>query len=52
MQLRKNSVAVAIWLGLAAMTVAPAAWAQAQSDDILSRDAVLRDPEIPALGNP
>ena len=56
MQLGKVSVAVAIWLALAAMAISPAAWAQPAanpaSDDVLSRDAVLRDPAIPALGNP
>jgi protein-disulfide isomerase len=51
MQLGKAS-AVAIWLALAAMTIAPTAHAQAPGDDILSRDAVLRDPDIPSLGNP
>jgi protein-disulfide isomerase len=56
MQLRKISVAVAIWLALAAMAIPPIAWAQPAgnpaSDDVLSRDAVLRDPDIPGLGNP
>src|SRR5580704_960034 len=56
MQLGKASIAVAIWLAFAAMAVSPAAWAQPAStpgsDDVLSRDAVLRDPAIPALGNP
>ena len=51
MQLGKVSVAVAIWLALAAVTMPPTAQAQAPSDDMLSRDAVLRDPAIPALGN-
>jgi protein-disulfide isomerase len=55
MQLRIISVAVAIWLALAAMAIPPIAWAQPASspasDDVLSRDAVLRDPDIPALGN-
>ena len=36
---------------LAAVLGAAIAPALAQSDDILSRDAVLRDPDIPALGN-
>ena len=52
MQLGKVSFAVAIWLALAAVVIPPIAWAQAPSDDVLSRDAVLRDPDIPALGNP
>ena len=52
MQLGKASFAVAIWLALAAVAIPPTAWAQAASDDVLSRDAVLRDPDIPALGNP
>jgi protein-disulfide isomerase len=56
MSLRKIFVAVAIWIALAAVAIPPAAWAQPAgnpaSDDVLSRDAVLRDPAIPALGNP
>jgi protein-disulfide isomerase len=52
MQPRNISVAFAIWLALAAVTIPHIAGAQAASDDVLSRDAVLRDPDIPALGNP
>ncbi len=56
MQLRKTFVAVAVWLALAAVAIPPTARAQPASnpgsDDVLSRDAVLRDPDIPALGNP
>jgi protein-disulfide isomerase len=52
MQLGKISAAVAVWLALAAMMIPQLALAQAPGDDILSRDAVLRDPDIPALGNP
>src|ERR1700691_5587294 len=41
---------------LCAMVIAAAALSAAafgeQSDDILSRDSVLRDPDIPSLGNP
>jgi protein-disulfide isomerase len=52
MQPGRISIAVAVWLALAALTIPQLARAQAPSDDILSRDAVLRDPDIPALGNP
>jgi protein-disulfide isomerase len=52
MQLRKVSFAVAIWLALAAAATPSTGWAQAASEDVLSRDAVLRDPAIPSLGNP
>jgi protein-disulfide isomerase len=51
MQLRKVSVAIAIWFALAAAAMPSTGWTQAASDDVLSRDAVLRDPDIPALGN-
>ncbi len=52
MQLRKVSVAIAICFALAAAAIPSTARAQTASDDLLSRDAVLRDPDIPALGNP
>jgi protein-disulfide isomerase len=52
MQLRQISIAVAVWLALAAVAFPQIVRAQAAGDDILSRDAVLRDPDIPALGNP
>jgi protein-disulfide isomerase len=42
------ALAIAVALGAAS---APA-WAQAPGDDVLSRDAVLRDRDIPDLGNP
>jgi protein-disulfide isomerase len=51
MQLRKVSVAIAVWFALAAAAIPSTGWAQAAGDDVLSRDAVLRDPDIPALGN-
>jgi protein-disulfide isomerase len=51
MQLGKVSVAIAIWVALVAAAIPSTSWAQAAGDDVLSRDAVLRDPDIPALGN-
>jgi protein-disulfide isomerase len=51
MQPGRISIAVAVWLAVAALTIPQLAAAQPASDDILSRDAVLRDPDIPALGN-
>ena len=50
MQLGKLSVALAIWLALTAVTIPQIV--HAENEDVLSRDAVLRDPDIPALGNP
>jgi protein-disulfide isomerase len=52
MQPGRITIAVAVWLALAALAIPQLVRAQAPSDDILSRDAVLRDPDIPALGNP
>lgn len=45
---------VAVALAVPALAFEPArtAPAQAASDNVLSKDAVLRDPEIPVLGNP
>jgi protein-disulfide isomerase len=43
------ALAAAIAGGIA---LAPAPRALAQDDSLLSRDSVLRDPDIPALGNP
>jgi protein-disulfide isomerase len=45
-----RAIVVAV-IALSAAAHCPLAFGEA-SDDILSRDAVLRDPEIPALGNP
>jgi len=44
--------ALALSVVLAAVAVSSSARAQADGGDILSRDAVLRDPDIPDLGNP
>ena len=43
--------ALAIAAALAAASVSAPAWAQVAGGDILSREAVLRDPAIPDLGN-
>jgi protein-disulfide isomerase len=43
--------ALAIAAALVAASVSVPAWAQAAAGDILSREAVLRDPAIPDLGN-
>jgi protein-disulfide isomerase len=52
-QMKPNNTFFALALfALAAVIVASPAWAQADDGDILSRDAVLRDRDIPDLGNP
>jgi protein-disulfide isomerase len=51
MQPGRISFAVTVWLALAVSAAPQLARAQAPGDDILSRDAVLRDPDIPSLGN-
>jgi protein-disulfide isomerase len=47
--MKLNNIFFALALSFAAAISSPA---HAQSADILSRDAVLRDPNIPDLGNP
>jgi protein-disulfide isomerase len=49
--MKLNNIFFAVALSFAAATSSPA-HAQSASADILSRDAVLRDPDIPDLGNP
>ena len=48
---RNVRFALAIAAALAAVSMSAPAWAQAAGGDILSREAVLRDPAIPDLGN-
>ena len=48
---RRNFVALAAVI-LSGVALTPAPIALAQDDSLLSRDSVLRDPDIPALGNP
>jgi protein-disulfide isomerase len=47
-----NPVLVTLAIALAIGAASLPAGAQTAGDDILSRDAVLRDPDIPDLGNP
>jgi protein-disulfide isomerase len=47
---RRNFVALAAAMACG-ITLVPAPRALAQDDSLLSRDSVLRDPDIPALGN-
>jgi thiol-disulfide isomerase/thioredoxin len=51
MKLDNVRFALAIAAALAAASMSAPAWAQAAGGDILSREAVLRDPAIPDLGN-
>jgi protein-disulfide isomerase len=48
---RRNFVALAAAIA-GGVVLAPVPMALAQDDSLLSRDSVLRDPDIPALGNP
>jgi protein-disulfide isomerase len=48
---RRNFVALAAAIA-GGILLAPIPMALAQDDSLLSRDSVLRDPDIPALGNP
>lgn len=48
---RRNFVALAAAIA-GGVVPAPVPMALAQDDSLLSRDSVLRDPDIPALGNP
>jgi protein-disulfide isomerase len=51
---RKRSALLALLCAVAVAVVAlsAVAFGEQPSDDILSRDSVLRDPDIPSLGNP
>jgi len=50
--MKLNPILFALAIAIAVGTASAPAGAQAAGDDILSRDSVLRDPEIPDLGNP
>jgi protein-disulfide isomerase len=52
MKLKEILFALAVAISLAAVTAPAPACAQAAGGDVLSREAVLRDPDIPDLGNP
>jgi protein-disulfide isomerase len=52
MKLKEFLFALAIAVSFGVVAVPASAWAQTAGGDVLSREAVLHDPDIPDLGNP
>jgi protein-disulfide isomerase len=50
--MKLNQILFVLAISIALGGASRPAWAQAADGDVLSKDAVLRDPDIPDLGNP